>query len=187
MRALVAVVAALLLVAGCGSDDGTPMKIDWDLSTSHTMQDVEWSDPAISSIEPRPLDSVRIRFSGGRELHETSGMKKLALDRNGETVTELALHSDNLTADDAYELALRWARQWDLPTAKLDAWHAAGAKSYNIVAYDPKAKPAAGDPNVSLKILNSFNDERPFSVALDFFWPRQAELQGAAAGAEAAQ
>jgi|GEM_PF-6111619 len=187
MRALAAVAAGLLLVAGCGSDDGTPMKIDWDLSKSHTMQDVDWPDPSISSIEPRPLDSVRIRFSGGRELHETSGMKKLALDRVGETVTELGLHSANLTADDAYELALRWARQWDLPTEKLEAWHAAGAKRYNIVAYDPKAKPAAGDPNVSLKVLYSFDDDRPVSIALNFFWPTQPELQGAAAGAEGAQ
>jgi hypothetical protein len=171
MRGLAGAVALLLLVAGCGSDGGTPMTIDWDLSRSHTMQDVDWSDPSISSIEPRPLKSVRIRFSGGRELSETGGMKKLSLSREDDQLTELALFSQNATVDDAYELALRWCEEWKLPTDAIDAWHAGGGTRFNMVAYDPKDKPAAGDPFVSLKVLSSFEDDRPVNIALIFFWP----------------
>jgi hypothetical protein len=62
---------------GCGgseseSSEGT--MIDWDLSTSHTTDDVDWPKPDLSAVEISPVESVRIRlpagrrFAGGREL-----------------------------------------------------------------------------------------------------------------------
>ena len=178
MRALAGVVAMLLLVAGCGSDDETAMTIDWDLSQSHSMQDVDWPRPAASAIELEPIESVAIRLPGDRELTEGDAIKKLSVDRDGELVYDVTVHSKPRTVDDAHRLALRWCEEWELPTEKIDAWHAAGGKRYNVVAYDPRRQLAADGPAVSLKLLYSFDDERPVVTTLSFFWKPEREQDG---------
>jgi len=170
MRGLACAVAVVLLLAGCGSDEGTPMKLDWELSKSHTMQDVDWPDASTNAIELRPIASVRIGISGGRELHETGGIRRVAVDRHGERISDVALYSEPATVGDAYELALRWCREWKLPTTTIDDWHAAGGKTFNMEAYDPKAKLGPNDPSVSIKVLYSFDDDRPVIMSLSFFW-----------------
>ncbi len=170
MRALACAVAFVLFLAGCGSDDRTAMKLDWDLSQSHTMRDVDWPDPSIDATELRPIASVRIRFSGGRELHETGAIRRVAIDRESERVSDVSLFSKPATVDDAYSLALRWCKEWRLPTKTIDDWHAAGGKTFNMEAYDPKAKLGPNDPSVSVTVLYSFEDDRPVIMSLSFFW-----------------
>ena len=77
MRALLVCVVLGLLLAGCSTyhadDGGDPTRIDWDLSRSHTMDDVHWprSEPVIDKADLRPVRSLRIRFPDGRRLTET--------------------------------------------------------------------------------------------------------------------
>jgi len=170
MRARAGVVALGLLLAGCGADSGEPMKIDWDLSRSHTMQDVAWPDPSTDSIELGPIASARIRFSDDREVDETSAIRRVAVDREGQRIAELAIYTTPATVADAYRLALRWCRQWALPTTTIDEWHAAGGGHFNVTAYNPEQKLGPNHPEPSVKVLSSFDDDRPVVMSLQFFW-----------------
>jgi hypothetical protein len=82
---LVAVVAAVvaIAVAGCGPDDGPAVKADWDLSSSHTMRDVHWSDPGIDALNLLPIESVHLRCPDGSVFAASSGIKGGLLGRGG--------------------------------------------------------------------------------------------------------
>jgi hypothetical protein len=173
MRARAGVVALALLLAGCGADSGEPMKIDWDLSRSHTMNDVAWPDPSADSIELRPIASARIRFSDDREINETSAIRRVAVDREGQQIAELAIYSTPATVEDAYRLALRWCKLWKLPTTTIDEWHAGGGEHFNVAAYNPRQQLGPNHPEPSVKVLSSFDDDRPVIMSLQFFWPAE--------------
>src|SRR4051794_24854164 len=102
----VAALCAALLLVGCGGGDddggGNAVKADWDLSSSHTMQDVDWSDPGIDALDVRPIESVRLRFPDGSVFEATSGITRIGLFRNGDQLDEVRLLADPMTVDDAY-------------------------------------------------------------------------------------
>jgi hypothetical protein len=173
MRALAVCAVMALVAAGCGGDRKTAMKLDWDLSSSHTLGDVDWPDASLSAHEWTPIDSVRIRFSGGRTLNEKGVVRRVGGEREGDVVSAVLLYSHPLTAGDAYRLALRWCREWHLPPAAIDEWHDAGAKTFLATAYNPREKLGPNHPEPSVKILSSFLDDKPVVVSLRFGWIRQ--------------
>ncbi|HUC20734.1 MAG TPA: hypothetical protein VMR98_04535 [Candidatus Polarisedimenticolaceae bacterium] len=162
--------------------DNPPHSINWDLSRSHTMQDVSWPDPSTSAMELRPIESVRIKFSDSRELHETSGIRRLAIDRgfkvyNQENqISDLAVYSEPLTVDDGYKLALRWCKQWDIPAKAIDEWHATGGKTFNHPAFDSRKKIDFDHPEVSILPLYSFEDDKTVIMSLQFSWSEHANM-----------
>jgi hypothetical protein len=184
LRAVVGCVALALLAAACGDGgDGAAVKIDWDLSTSHTMADTGWPKEhlKLDAVDLNPVDSVRIRFSGDRELVEPDGIRRVGLSRDRQQLTELSIHSEPLTVDGAYRLALRWCREWKLPTKPIDDWHASGGKNFNTEAYNPRQKVGPDEPEPSVKLGSSFEDEpRTTLVRLIFFW--DPDLTASASG-----
>jgi hypothetical protein len=175
---LLATLAGLALLApGCGGDHGK--MIDWDLSASHTTKDVGWPKPDLTAVEISPVESLRIRFPEGRELTEKDGLvHDVTMDREGDEVTGLNVDSQPKTADDAYELALRWAREWDLPTEPIERWHERGvAGSTASTGSKPGSRLGEHGPQPALQIRHSFDDERPSLVSLEFDWGR-ADLGG---------
>jgi hypothetical protein len=176
MRALLACVVLGLLLAGCSTyhadDGGDPRRIDWDLSRSHTMDDVHWprSEPVIDKADLRPVRSLRIRFPDGRRLTESAGINHVELFRDARQVTEIAIHSQPMTLRAAYRLALRWSREWGLATTEIERWRASGGREFNLGAYDPKADLDPARPSPSVEILHSFEDDPPNVVALSFYW-----------------
>ena len=66
---MVAVLAAVT-APGCGIGGGEApgMRIDWDLSKDHTVDQVNWpeQDLDIPTTSIEPLDSVRIRLPGAK-------------------------------------------------------------------------------------------------------------------------
>jgi hypothetical protein len=171
------VIVAALLLGGCGGggDDEATM-IDWNLSKSHTTQDVDWPKPGQSAVQIESPESVHIRLPGDHEFSANGDVGAVGLERRGDDLTTVQVDTEPLTAEDAYRLALQWARRWDIPTQPIQDWNerrrAGGdALTETVEAIpDPGTTVGPGGPEPSLKLLNSFNDDRPVIVSLRFFW-----------------
>jgi hypothetical protein len=191
-RVLALVIGALVLalaVTACGGGDDKPgsggggggkaLTLDWDLSGSHTMDDVHWpaGDRDIDAVNLRPIASLRFTFPGGHVFRETGkDVLRVGPFRKGRTVEEITLVSHPETVDGAYALSTRWARELGIPTKPLERWHDAGGTARNVVAYDThNTRLGDGGPVPSLKLIASFDDAKPVSVTLSFFWPRAGD------------
>jgi hypothetical protein len=176
MRRTSALVACLLLaVTACGgseSAEGDEAMIDWDLSQSHTMDDVDWPKPDLSAVEISPIEQVRIDLPGGRSF-ESDGdtVHDITLDRRGRTVRNVQIDSQPLSASDAHQLAVRWAEEWDLSRVPLDRWRDGATKTPAITSGRPAERIGDDGPVPIVEIRNSFEDERPALVSLQFYWP----------------
>jgi hypothetical protein len=170
-----AIIVAALLFGGCGgSGDDEGKMIDWNLSQSHNVEDVDWAKPDQTAVQIESPDSVRIRFPGGQSFAGNGDVGAVGLERQGDKVTTVQVDSAPMTADEAYETALRWTRRWGLPKAPIEAWNehrrsSAGIQTAEAIP-DPGTTVGPGGPEPSLKLLNSFNDDRPVIVSLRFFW-----------------
>jgi hypothetical protein len=176
MRRTSALVACLLLaLTGCGgseSAEGDEAMIDWDLSQSHTMDDVDWPKPDLSAVEISPVEQVRIELPEGRSF-ESDGdtVHDITLDRRGRAVRNLQIDSHARSAADAHALAVRWAEEWDLSRVPLDRWRDGATKTPAITSGRPVERIGDDGPVPSVEIRNSFQDERPALVSLQFYWP----------------
>jgi hypothetical protein len=127
MRALTPLLmCVMLLPAACGgaeseSSEGT--MIDWDLTRSHTIEDVDWPKPDLTAVELSPVSSVSVRlpegkrFSGDGEL-----VHDVTMDRRDQLVRNIQIDSHPRTREDAHELAVEWAGEWGLSREPLDRW-----------------------------------------------------------------
>jgi hypothetical protein len=166
---------AMLAAAGCGeseteSSEGT--MIDWDLSISHTAEDVDWPKPDLSAVEISPVDSVEIRLPAGKRFSGDGELvHDVTLDRRGPLLRGLQIDSHPRTRDQAYELAASWADDWGLSRQPFDEWRD-GARKTPVLSTARQGERIGQDgPIPTVEILNSFEDERPALVSLQFYWP----------------
>lgn len=78
-----------------------------------------------------------------------------------------------MDAASAHELALEWARQFDLPTEPIESWFSKqGGDGAPSAQTAPKPGTTIGDggPAPSLQIRDSFEDDAPAIVSMPFFW-----------------
>jgi hypothetical protein len=176
MRRSSALVACLLLaLTGCGgseSAEGDEAMIDWDLSQSHTMDDVEWPKPDLSAVEISPVEQVRIELPGGRSF-ESDGdtVHDITLDRRERTVRNLLIDSHPRSEEGAHALAVRWAEEWGLSREPLDRWRDGATKTPAITSGRPVDRIGDGGPVPAVEIRKSFQDDNPALVSLQFYWP----------------
>jgi hypothetical protein len=176
MRRTSTLAACLLLaLTGCGGSDtaeGDEAMIDWDLSQSHTMDDVDWPKPDLSAVEISPVEQVRIELPEGRSF-ESDGdtVHDITLDRRGRTVRNVQIDSHPRSAADAHELAVQWAEEWDLSREPLDRWRDGATKTPAITSGRPVESIGDDGPIPIVEIRNSFQDENPALVSLQFYWP----------------
>ena len=176
--ARLSMLAACLLLAltGCGgsdtaSGDGGDM-IDWDLSSSHTVDDVDWPKPDLSAVEISPVESVRIELPEGRAFVAGEGVvHDVTLDRRDRVVRNVQIDSHPRSEEDAHELAVRWAEEWGLSREPLDRWRDGETKTPVITSARREERIGESGPVPALEIRNSFVDERPALVSLQFYWP----------------
>jgi hypothetical protein len=200
-RLACALVAAGLAVGGCGDgngkgnsngngEGGTAEVIDWDLSRTHTTRDVDWPRPDIDAVEIRPVDSVRIELPGGQAFSDDGTIvHDVSLTRDGEHVTKVQIDSLPRTTEDAYELAIRWGREWGVPTDAIERWHhervAGRERGEENLRSTAEAIPDRGvtvgepdGPEPTVQIRYSFDDdERPSLVSLQFYWPPRLDAR----------
>jgi hypothetical protein len=176
MGRLSAFAACLLLaLAGCGGSgtaSGDEAMIDWDLSRSHTVDDVEWPNPNLSAVEISPVDSVRIELPEGRSFAgDGDVVHDITMDRRERVLRYVQIDSHPRSATDAHELAVRWAGDWGLSREPLDRWRDGGTKTPVITSARRAERIGDSGPLPTVEIRNSFVDERPALVSLQFYWP----------------
>ena len=167
-----AVLVGAALAAGCGGG-GDAAVIDWDLTRSHTTADVDWPKPELDSTVIEPVESVRIRFPGGKTfasdgdvVHDVTLARESA---QAEQVDYIQIDSHPRTSEDAYRLAVRWAEEWGLPREPLDDW-SKGGQAGGALTTATRAEAGPGGVIPAVEIRNSFEDERPSLVSLQFSW-----------------
>jgi hypothetical protein len=184
MRAAALAAAAVLLVAGCGGDSESgggsgkqSTMIDWDLSKSHTMQDVDWPKPDLDSVDVQPEGEVRVRLPGGKEFSAEDGVIRHAfVTRKGNTVVEAQLNTSPRSRKEAYELATDWAGRYGFTRAPLEDWYEKSADVQPAEASKALTRAPTGEtigpggPEGAVKILASSNQEKPWVVAFLMVW-----------------
>jgi len=184
---------ACLAVAGCGGEEEAEqraMRIDWDLSAEHTLDQVAWprEDLDITTTSVEPLESVRIALPGGQVLRMDDHAKRVILYRPLEgagpvpqpegTVSNVQVYGEPMTADDAYRRALAYVEQFDLPRPILENWRERRKRGVDPVTdrtgigtADHRQLGGGGGPIPFVEMLYSFNDERPWAVMVQVSWP----------------
>jgi len=146
------------------------------------MGDVHWpaKDRDLNSIEIQPVGAVHIRFPGGHAFTAADGIERIGLDRQGNSVSDVAIFSGPRTTEEAYRLAITWISAWNLPRKSIDEWYRQQHGPVKDRTASPQSIAPPGQtvgphgPEPSLELLDSFQDARPLVVSLDFFWvPRR--------------
>ena len=172
--ALVACLVPVLSACGGSNSDaeaGDEAVIDWNLSQSHTVDDVDWPKPDQSAVEISPVEEVRIELPEGRSFDSDGEVvHDVTLDRRERIVRNVQIDSHPRSAEDAHALAVRWAEEWGLSREPLDRWRDNGKTPAITSAPGGKRIGDAG-PVPTVEIRNSFEDESPALVSLSFYWP----------------
>jgi hypothetical protein len=188
------VVLATLLASSACDDGGSPKMIDWDLSRSHRPADVGWeltaggaSDGKVDAKELENVAAVRVALPEGRVFEAPENVRDVNIGREGDRLDEITFAYEPQTAEGAYERATRLVKEWGLDGRKIEEWYAkakgktgsdaAAVETSGVFAEAPGPGPDAGrigpdGPAVSVGIVYSFEDERPFSVHFELFWAR---------------
>jgi hypothetical protein len=174
-RATVLAACLLLALTGCGDSDpasGDEAMIDWDLSRSHTTADVDWPKPELSAVEISPVGEVRIELPEDRSFTaEGDVVHDITLDRRERIVRNVQIDSHPRSETDAHELAVRWAKDWGLSREPLDRWRDGEVRTPVITSARRAERIGDAGPVPAVEIRNSFQDERPALVSLQFYWP----------------
>jgi hypothetical protein len=169
------VACAALAPVACNDSEpasGDQTVIDWNLSRTHTVDDVEWPKPDLSAVEISPVGSVRIQLPEGRSFtSDGEVVHDITLDRRDRTVRGVQIDSHARSEEDAYELAVRWASEWGLSREPLDRWRDGDTKTPVITSARREARIGDDGPLPAVEIRKSFVDERPALVSLEFYWP----------------
>jgi hypothetical protein len=174
MRQLAAVLLAFATM-GCMMQS-TTRTVHWDLSESHAKTAFGWPSGAGDVYEIDQADAT-VRLPGDRTF-EGSGVKLKVL-AEGDQAQILAVMYPKTTLDDGYRQAQDLAKRWGLKTDGLETWHqqviagrARGVKDrdepfYTTMAGSPLAP---GGPTPFVQLLDSFDDQRPLVLDLEFQW-----------------
>jgi hypothetical protein len=166
---------AVLAPVGCNDSEpasGEDTVIDWNLSRSHTVEDVDWPKPDLSAVEISPVGSVRIQLPEGRSFTSDGDVvHDITLDRRERIVRGVQIDSHPRSESDAYELAVRWAADWNLSREPLDRWRDGNTKTPVITSSRRSERLGEDGPLPTVEIRKSFVDERPALVSLQFYWP----------------
>jgi hypothetical protein len=199
-RVLLCAIATLLLVvlAACGGEEEQPVRIDWNLSREHTLDQVDWPEDRLDRVEAQiePVASVRMELPGdevfemGEEAHDVILYRRNSVSRPlpgaaGRVIEKIEVYTEPLTVDDAYRQAAGYVEQFGLPRAPLDDWRerrrqgVEQATDRTTLADDSLSLGPDG-PYPLVELNYSSDDERPWVVSGVFYWPPD---EGGGAGA----
>ncbi len=170
------------------------MKIDWDLSARHTLDEVDWPKKSLDLYTTRlePVESVRIRLPGNDVLKMTERASDVILYRRsngpellpppeGDVLTEIEVYTVPLGVEDAYRRALAYADQFGLSRAPLQGWRRRRERGADDVtdrtttAASERHLGAKDGPIPDVELLYSANEERPWVVKVALYWPPPKE------------
>ena len=172
-KRLFAFVAALFLCGGCMNDD--PMTVDWDLSSSHTLDDVDWPadqrDSTATAFED--LSGATIELPGGERFEAGEEVEAILLERDGPNVTLAQINFEKQSLEGARDRARALAEEWDLPIEPLDPWYEEQIEEHGGTDVTEPVQligPKGDGVQISADIRYSFNEAEPARVSLTVFW-----------------
>lgn len=169
------------------------MRIDWDLSGAHTLDQVTWQKENldISSTSLEPVESVRIGLPGGEVLRMRDRVKRIILYRpsggkplpgsESEILEQVEVYSEPMSVEDAYRRALAYADQFDLPRAPLKGWRKRRDQNVDPVTDRTgttvldRRLGGKGGPIPYVELNYSSNDDRPWIPSVQLYWPPPRE------------
>jgi hypothetical protein len=158
-----------------------PKELDWDLSRGHTTRDVKWpTDTTAFALEGGVR--VKLRLPENKVLEDQ--VRTVMSRREEEVIRSLDLSYAATTTDEAYQLAMRLGREWEIDMHNIEAWYQRRLGQRRQGTEDPSdtaftgtshSRPLGGPggPAPYIEVHNSFNKDRPVRVNLGFIWTRQ--------------
>ena len=162
--------------SGCGRADN--VRIEWDLSQSHNLDDVQWPPERrnVSTFAHESVESALITFPGQRVLRAERDVGRVMLTRNGDVVQHVQVVFKPQTLQEALARAKGLAAEWSLPTEPLQTWYEQqmaehGGRDVTKPALTIGQRAGAPDDfTPEVQIRYSFNKQRPAVVYLTVLW-----------------
>ncbi|MGQ0823801.1 MAG: hypothetical protein ACT4OX_02020 [Actinomycetota bacterium] len=181
MPKLFALALLVLTLFGCAGKDATVL--DWDLATSHTLEDIGISGRQGGGFDN--VESVRVQLPEGQEFQASGDVKRVSYFALHDELEQLNITFEAQTAEDAYARVQEFIDEWGLSERiQLDEWYAqargvtgpeaAEINTSEVFAVAPgeidDIRIGADGPFIEVVILYSFNDDRPFTVSFQLHW-----------------
>jgi hypothetical protein len=172
---LLGLLAFGLALAGCGADDGPRRTLSWDFRDGHTLAVTPQFDTDLDAQDIRPIAHIDFRFPDGTRWRATGDdVRRVAPERDGRVVTDVLVISQPRTAEAAYALAERWAHVLHVPTTAILRWRMTGYRDHMLAESGRDDTLGFGGPVPSIEMQSSFEDDEPFLVEVDLYWPASA-------------
>ncbi len=174
LLAMLLPIAAVAVVASAGAvaaaeDQSIPGKtvMKWDLSAGNAVAKVPW--PAEKAVGTRyslqgSID-LELLLPNGAVLHEIAGL--VSVERSGELINSISIQAPPQTLEQAHAHALAVCAALRIPVAGVERWYeqaVAGGRGLGGSLGLDRA------PSMAVRLLNSYNADLPWLVAVDVSW-----------------
>jgi hypothetical protein len=139
----------------------------FDLSRSHNINDVAWPPGWKSELWVYDKDCrLQMKLPGDRTFDES--LKQLGVERAGDSVDAVRAHLPNMRLDEAYAQAKRLMSAWHFDDRAFEPWLNAISKGEQDRTFQTMRNDL--HPALVLKVLHSFNDEKPWFISFEAEW-----------------
>lgn len=164
----------LVTLSGCSQDVGQsnraakPTHLEWDVSENRDARAFPWFDFDPDNGAINDTTYLVLKFDTQREFEGIVDL--ITFSRANDTAPVLQSLQVNLpsqTATGMIETLRSLAASWDLDTERLDRDAEkilSGTDYRGIILYERNS------PTIDVSIYNSFNDQRPYSISIEWFW-----------------
>ena len=109
---------------------------------------------------------LTLKLPGERVFKER--LQQFAIERRGDLVYFIGAHLRNMTLDEASMEAKRLMNDWHFDDRKFTAWYEKTRKKEDNVIFETMRNDL--QPALALKLLHSFNDDRPWFISFEVVW-----------------
>lgn len=140
---------------------------NFDLSRSHRVQDVNWPPGRNSDMFGYDDDcQLTLKLPGERVFHER--LKQFAIERRGDSIYFIGAHMHDMSLEEVAAQAKRLMNAWHFDDRRFAAWYEKTGKKEDNVIFESMRNDV--QPALALKVLHSFNDERPWFISFEVAW-----------------
>jgi hypothetical protein len=178
-----AILLFCLLMVGCRISSDTQQPLLWNLEDGHELSRVGWPPDHHTSVLQLRGAEVSIVLPEGVKIEEwqSSNVYVNQSYEDPALIDTIMLRTKPLTLDDAYIRAIELAEQLDLPREPIEKWYEErtrlGTPPFGLNHFIAVRNDFY--PPLTLESAASYNDERPWIISLEIYWPHDRDSQGA--------
>lgn len=157
--------------------------INWDFSRSHSKADAGFGTEEDEVREFDTVKSVRITLPRGQVFEASGGVTQVIAHREGELLNDVSVTFGDQSAEDAVKRAKDVASKLGLidggsfkafldgvGSVRREKAAESNADTVGGAAFAPGTKRTLDEPEVSVSILDSFDEKRPWLVEFQLGW-----------------